>query len=53
MIVVDSSALLAIPFQEPEKQAFQDVIAAPRSASSQKQFSRSVNCFTLEFAAAA
>jgi len=28
MIVVDSSALLAVLFREPEKQAFQDVIAA-------------------------
>jgi uncharacterized protein with PIN domain len=27
MIVVDSSALLAILFQEPEKQAFEDIIA--------------------------
>jgi ribonuclease VapC len=28
MIVVDSSALLAVIFKEPEKQTFQDVIAA-------------------------
>jgi ribonuclease VapC len=28
MIVLDSSALLAILFQEPEKQAFQEIIAA-------------------------
>jgi len=27
MIVVDSSAILAILFREPEKQAFEDVVA--------------------------
>jgi uncharacterized protein with PIN domain len=26
MIVVDSSALIAVLFEEPEKQAFQDII---------------------------